>query len=335
MAVASRAGSPGSTRIPAAPTISGQRADGRREDRHPGGDGLHRGEPRGLGAGRLERDVGPGDEPGEAVVGQPGRVDERGRHALAQGRSRERGAVVRRGAHEAHRGGQSAAATPSGAASRPRIDERAEERRQVLAGVEPARVHRVPPPRDAELRPFLVAVGQRVGPERGPRRERHDAQPVALDPEQAAGLVARGLAGHQHDGRVPEDPGTQPLAEPGGRAALVGLGHRPRREVQQRGDDRDPRRDGQRPAGRVVDGARGAAVLGAPAGPHRGRAEQQRVRGQGAGAEQPRGREEAPADRPSSRGQRVVGSSRSTPTRNANDSSSDGSASRASNSDSR
>ncbi len=240
--------------------------------------------------------MGPGDEPGEPVVGQARRVDERGGHALAQGRSRERGAVVRGGTHEADRGRPVAGGHPLGSGLAAEDRERAEERRQVLAGVEPARVHRVPPPRDAELRPFLVAVGQRLGPERGPRRERHHAQPVALDPQQAACLVARGLAGHEHDGRVPQDAGTQPLAEPGGRAALVRLRHRPRREVQQRGDDRDPRRDGQRPAGRVVDGARGAAVLGPPAGPDRRAAQEQRVHGQRPRAEQPGGRQEATAD---------------------------------------
>ena len=57
-----------------------------------------------------------------------------------------------------------------------------------------------------------------------------------------------------------------------------------------------PGRERDRPAGRVVDGARGAAPVGPPRRPEARPRQQERVDGQRAGAEQPRRRQQPAAD---------------------------------------
>ena len=71
-----------------------------------------------------------------------------------------------------------------------------------------------------------------------------------------------------------------------------------------------PRRERQRAAGRVVDGAGRAAPLGPPAGAEGRAAQQERIDRERAGAQQPRRRQQPPADDLEA-GQRGVGSSRS------------------------
>ena len=87
-AVASRAGSPGSTSTPCRPDDLGQGADRAGHDRHAGGKRVERGDPGRLGPDGLDEEPGPGDERGEAVVGQPRRVGDRVRDAGPDGRPR-------------------------------------------------------------------------------------------------------------------------------------------------------------------------------------------------------------------------------------------------------
>ena len=119
IAVASRAGSPGSTRIPAEPTISGRAPTALAIDRHPGRERLHGGQAGRVGADRLEHDAGARDEPGEAVVGQALGVGEELGDARPGGGPRERGAIVGRGPDEgdARRPGARAGPRPGGGAA--------------------------------------------------------------------------------------------------------------------------------------------------------------------------------------------------------------------------
>ena len=104
----------------------------------------------------------------------------------------------------------------------------------------------------------------------------------------------------------------QPLAEPAGHRPPERVGQLPRREVEQRDDDRQARRDRQRAApDRVIDGAGRAAAVRPPGGAERRAAQQERVDGHRAGPQQPRRRQLAPADDLEVRDTASVGSSRS------------------------
>ena len=143
IAVASRAGSPGSTSTPARPDDLRQGPDRAGHDRHAGGHRVERRDPGRLGTDGLDEEAGPGDERGEAVVGQPRRVGDRVRDARADGGTRDGGTVARGRAHEAH------ARRPWRLGDRRwrrllgERGERGEQRRQVLAGVVAAGVDRV------------------------------------------------------------------------------------------------------------------------------------------------------------------------------------------------
>ena len=101
IAVARRAGSPGSTRIPAGADDLRQRPDRARHDGHGRREGVEGGDPRGLGAHGLDEEPRPGHERGEALLGQARRVGDRVGDARADGGARHGGAVARRRAHEA------------------------------------------------------------------------------------------------------------------------------------------------------------------------------------------------------------------------------------------
>ncbi len=196
------------------------------------------------------------------------------------------------------RGGHSASGTDAGGGSSASARERGEQRRQVLAGVVAAGVDGVSLAQPEPLA-LEAGTGRRLRPVGRARGERDDPQPRLAHVEQPPRL-ARGRARRdEHGAGVLEQARPQPLAEAGDGAALVGLGHRPRREVEQGGDDRDARRDGQAGARGVVDGPQGAAVaVRAPARAHRRAAEHERIDGQGARPEQPGRREPAHARRP-------------------------------------
>ena len=206
------------------------------------------------------------------------------------------------------RGGQ---ATSSGrSAGRPasaRDASAAEERGEVLAGVVPAGIDEVATgqPEPLALRGGVVigrggrsaatAPGRRG--ERRPRGQRDHPDPVRAEMEQAAGRGLHLRAGDEHRGRVAQQPAAQALPEPRGRGAAEGLRQLPRRQVEQRRDDGQPRRDRQRPrAGRVVERAGGPAAVGPPGGPERRPAQQERVHGHRRRAEEVRRRQLAAAD---------------------------------------
>ena len=99
--------------------------------------------------------------------------------------------------------------------------------------------------------PSRAASAPRRRPPRGGtpsrRRSRHDADPVAPDAEQAPGRGRRGRGTDDDRGRVAQDPRPQALAEAGGGARLVDVGQLPRREVEERHDDRQPEASGTAP----------------------------------------------------------------------------------------
>ena len=228
--------------------------------------------------------------------GRPRAVDERRPPGLGQAR----GVRQRRGRCPACDAARASAARSSGLAStsrtrgghgiaarspsgRPVIAERDEglqERAEVLARVVAARIDEVPLGQAEALalcgefpgRRRLV-VGGVAAPERvvRPRRHRHDADAVALDVQQP-GRGARRRLSPDDDGRgIADELGAQAPAEAAGGGPAEDLRHLPRGQVQERHDDRQPRRDRQRArAGGVVDGPGSTAVLGAPRRPDGG-----------------------------------------------------------------
>ncbi len=100
----------------------------------------------------------------------------------------------------------------------------------------------------------------------------------------------------EHGRGVLDQARPKSLAEARDGPGLVGLGQRPRGEVQQRRHHRDPRRDRQPAGGPVVHGPGRVLASRAPAGAHRRAAEHERVDGQRAGAEEAGRRQPAVAD---------------------------------------
>ena len=318
---AARRGYPPTRRAPAAR---------RRPTPRPGSrtPALRRGEAGSLGQDRQDRGAGAADERRQRRRrGGPARRPGHRRRATRR-RPRERRTVVRACARRA----APAAATGSGGAigGRPAAASSAsapQERREVLAGV-------VPPGEDE------VALGQAEplalrGTSRHPRRrnasprgERHDPDASRRNAEAAGPLRRRHRADDDRDG-VAQQSRAESLPEARRQRALEGAGHLPRREVEERRHDRQPRRERQRAAtGRVVDGPGGTAPLRPPRRPERRAAQEERVDGHPAERSSRWGA--AAADR-RRRGARSasVGSSRSDRRKNANDSPASGSASKA------
>ena len=138
--------------------------------------------------------------------------------------------------------------------------------------------------------------------------------------EQPPGRDGDGLGPDDDGRRVAQEPAAEPLAEPRRGPALVGARQLPRREVEERDDQRQPGDERDRPADRVVDGARRRRP-DRPATPRRAtlrRAGTGRRSGRRSGAAASAA---AAAGRRSTRcSNRSVGSSRSEPSSSANDS---------------
>ena len=149
-------------------------------------------------------------------------------------------------------------------------------------------------------------------------------EPVAPDPEQPPRGARDRVRADDHRGGVAQQPAAEPLAEPRGRAPLVRAGQLPRGEIEERDDERQPGRERDRAAGRVVDGTRPRRPA-RPATPPRGSPRT-------AGTDRPSARPERRSRvggsnrRPTTSRpvNRSVGSSTSDASRSANDSPSSG-----------
>jgi hypothetical protein len=130
--------------------------------------------------------------------------------------------------------------------------------------------------------------------EGGARSEPHHAHPSASQPEQAAGLARDRLAADDHRRGITQDARPQALPEARREPALVGARLLPRSEVEQRRHERDAGHEGHRAARCVIHGAGRAIALGPPRRAERGAAQEDRVDGQRAGAEEA-GRRQQPA----------------------------------------
>ena len=220
------------------------------------------------------------------------RVGQRIADVFARRRTGERRTVVGTRAHEQD------ARRPRvllGECRRPasgrQLGQRAQEGGEVLAGVVPPSVDEVALGQ-AEPLPLRGAIRTLEG-ERVARGKWNDPDPVAAETQQAAGRRADGFAADDDRVGVTQQAPPDPLAETGHGRALEGAGELPRSEVKECHDDRQPRRKRQgAAAGRVVDGATGTALPGAPRRPQRRAPQQERVDGHRRRAQQARGRQE-------------------------------------------
>ena len=198
--------------------------------------------------------------------------------------------------------------------------QRSQQRGQVEPSVEAPRQHEIaigdaePGPKVGDTRSGRPgSTGRRAGLDRpregGPRCERHDAEAVASEVKHAASGTGRGRRPDDHGRGVAQDPPPQPLSEPAGRRPLVGLGQLPRREVEERDDERQTGSDRERPAtDGVIDGPTRASAFSSPGRTDGRTAEHERIDGHRSGTQQP-GRRELPATdhlEVRERGRRVV-----------------------------
>ena len=128
------------------------------------------------------------------------------------------------------------------------------------------------------------------------RRHRHDADATRAEAEQAARRPGDGFAPDDDRGRVAHEPAAKSLAEARGGRALERLRELPRREVEERHDDRDAREHRRGARDGVVHGAGRAAPVRPPGRTQRRAAEEERIDRQGAAAQEARRRQEPPAD---------------------------------------
>ncbi len=273
----------------------GQGADRARHDRRSGRQRLQGRQAGGRADDRQDDGPGSRDERGETARGQVRRVREQLADAVARGRPRDRGPVLRGGIDEEDlwrpRHVRPERARP---ARRGEIGQGAQERRQVLAGIVPAGIDEVAV-RQAEPCPLLGRTGSGRGDERRAGGERDDPDPLAPQTEVTAGRSAGSLPGDDDGRGVPEDPCSEALTEAGCRCPLVCARQLPGRQIEERHDDRQPRGERHRPARGVVDGPGRTAAGRAPAGPDRGAAQEERVGRQCGRAQQAGRRERSPA----------------------------------------
>ena len=160
MAVARRAGSPGSTRTPAGPTTSGSAPTALATTGTPAASASSAAIPDASERTGWTSIRAPATSAASRSGGRRGRIRDRIRHARAHGRARHRRAIPGRGVHEADAGRPEARGHGARRVLLGEGREGREQRGQVLAGVVAARVDDVPLPR-------------------GPRRSRSRAAPAA------------------------------------------------------------------------------------------------------------------------------------------------------------
>ena len=312
-----------------------QRPDRGGDDRDTGRQGIDGDESARLRHDRQDHGPRRGDDRGGVVGRQDRRVHELVAGAVARGDPGERRAIVGRGVDDE----DAAAASPP---RRARPAGRAVDASEASAAISVARVlsdvvaTRVDEVSIAEAESLDGGAGGRPG--------------ARARAERAAAYAGRGASGttwirsrrrcrsrradsrdriraDEDRGGVAQQPGAQPLAEPRRGPALEGLGQLPRREIQERHDRRQARRDRHGVARRVIHGpaapprsARQAAPTDAP----------RSTNGSTVSAAWRSSRVGGSRRRPttSSRSKRVVGSSSSEARRNANDSPGRGSASK-------